>query len=127
MYVVSVHILVKPEQSASVLEATLETAKNTVTSQATCVRRDSADRRTRPVRVAGSLRDEAGMKAHKETPHYAQWAAAVAPWMAEPRKGVRYATIRRIPSSGRQRQRLPRRCLRTVKVRRTTWPREPAA
>ena len=32
-------------------------------------------------------RNEEGMKAHKETPHYARWAEAVAPWMAEPRRG----------------------------------------
>jgi len=32
------------------------------------------------------------MKAHKQTPHYANWAAVVGPWMAEPRKGVKYAS-----------------------------------
>ncbi len=26
--------------------------------------------------------------AHKETPHYLKWRDTVAPWMAEPRKGV---------------------------------------
>jgi autoinducer 2-degrading protein len=29
-------------------------------------------------------------RGHKETPHYAAWRDAVAPWMAEPRKGVVY-------------------------------------
>ena len=38
-------------------------------------------------------RDEAGAKAHKDTAHYARWAAAVAPWMAEPRKGVKYLNL----------------------------------
>ena len=33
------------------------------------------------------------MMAHKETPHYARWAEAVAPWMAEPRKGVKYGSL----------------------------------
>jgi autoinducer 2-degrading protein len=29
-------------------------------------------------------------RAHKDTPHYAAWRNAVAPWMAEPRQGVVY-------------------------------------
>ena len=37
--------------------------------------------------------DEAGMKAHKETAHYARWAEAVALWMAEPRRGVKYTML----------------------------------
>jgi autoinducer 2-degrading protein len=28
--------------------------------------------------------------AHKETGHYSAWRDTVAPWMAEPRQGVRY-------------------------------------
>ena len=35
-------------------------------------------------------RDESGMKAHKETAHYARWRDTVAGWMAEPRRGVPY-------------------------------------
>ena len=31
--------------------------------------------------------------AHKETAHYLKWKEAVAPWMAEPRKGVKYSSI----------------------------------
>ena len=33
------------------------------------------------------------MKAHKETAHYARWAEAVGPWMAEPRRGVKYTIL----------------------------------
>jgi autoinducer 2-degrading protein len=36
---------------------------------------------------------EAGAAAHKETQHYAIWRDTVAPWMAEPRKGVSYIVI----------------------------------
>lgn len=36
--------------------------------------------------------DEASA-AHKETPHYKIWRAAVEPWMAEPRKGVKHRVI----------------------------------
>ncbi|MCK9622842.1 MAG: antibiotic biosynthesis monooxygenase [Methylobacter sp.] len=28
--------------------------------------------------------------AHKETAHYSTWRDTVAPWMAEPRQGIRY-------------------------------------
>jgi (4S)-4-hydroxy-5-phosphonooxypentane-2,3-dione isomerase len=31
--------------------------------------------------------------AHKTTEHYAAWRDAVAPWMAEPRRGVRYVGL----------------------------------
>jgi autoinducer 2-degrading protein len=31
--------------------------------------------------------------AHKETAQYLEWKEAVAPWMAEPRKGVKYNAI----------------------------------
>jgi len=34
--------------------------------------------------------DEAAAAAHKETPHYLAWRSTVEPWMAEPRRGVRY-------------------------------------
>ena len=31
--------------------------------------------------------------AHKKTAHYEAWRDAVAPWMAEPRKGIPYSAI----------------------------------
>jgi autoinducer 2-degrading protein len=31
--------------------------------------------------------------AHKKTAHYEVWRAAVAPWMAEPRRGVQYNAL----------------------------------
>ena len=37
--------------------------------------------------------DEASAAAHKHTPHYLEWKEAVAQWMAEPRKGIRYKAI----------------------------------
>ena len=38
-------------------------------------------------------RDEAALAAHKATAHYARWAAAVNPWMAETRKGVKFVPL----------------------------------
>jgi autoinducer 2-degrading protein len=34
--------------------------------------------------------DAAAAATHKTTPHYLEWRATVAPWMAEPRTGIRY-------------------------------------
>ncbi len=33
---------------------------------------------------------EEAVVSHKETAHYLKWRETVAPWMAEPRKGVQY-------------------------------------
>ncbi|MFH0911285.1 MAG: antibiotic biosynthesis monooxygenase, partial [Planctomycetota bacterium] len=38
-------------------------------------------------------RDAAGMAAHKETAHYAAWRDRAESWMAEPRTGVKYASL----------------------------------
>jgi (4S)-4-hydroxy-5-phosphonooxypentane-2,3-dione isomerase len=94
MYVVCVHVHVKAEQCQAFIEATLENARNT--------RREPGNLRFDVIQQVDDCDrfvllevydDEAAMKAHKETPHYAQWAAAVAPWMAERRKGVRYTPV----------------------------------
>jgi autoinducer 2-degrading protein len=38
-------------------------------------------------------RDDAAMAAHRETPHYQAWAAAVEPWLVQPRSRVRSTPI----------------------------------
>jgi (4S)-4-hydroxy-5-phosphonooxypentane-2,3-dione isomerase len=101
MYVVCVHILVQLEHRGAFIEATLENARNTVQEPGN-LRFDVLEQADQPDRfvLVEVYRDEAGMKAHKETPHYARWAAAVAPWMAEPRKGVHYTPL--FPENPRQ-------------------------
>ncbi len=94
MYIVCVHVHVKPEHRAAFIEATLDNAKNTVQEPGNVrfdvlQQNDDADRFV----LYEIYRDEAGMKAHKETAHYARWAEAVGPWMAEPRKGVKYTML----------------------------------
>ena len=94
MLVVCVHVHVKPEHRAGFVEASLENARNTIDEPGN-LRFDvlqQIDDSNRFV-LYEVYRDEAGMKAHKETAHYARWAEAVAPWMAEPRRGVRYASL----------------------------------
>jgi len=91
MYVVCVQVHVKPEHRKDFLAASLENARNTIQEPGN-VRFDVLQQLDDPDRflLYEAYRDEDGMKAHKQTPHYAQWAAAVEPWMAEPRKGVKH-------------------------------------
>jgi (4S)-4-hydroxy-5-phosphonooxypentane-2,3-dione isomerase len=94
MHVVCVHVHVKPEHREAFMAATVENARNTVQEPGALrfdvlQQADDADRFV----LYEVYRNEAGAKAHKETAHYARWAAAVAPWMAEPRKGVKYVDL----------------------------------
>ncbi len=91
MYAVCVHVRVKSEFRDQFLAASLENARGT--------RQEPGNVRFDVLQQADDLdgfllyevyRDEEGMKAHKQTPHYAKWAEGVGPWMAEPRKGVKY-------------------------------------
>jgi (4S)-4-hydroxy-5-phosphonooxypentane-2,3-dione isomerase len=94
MFVACVHIRVKPEHRAAFIEASLENARNSIEEPGN-LRFDVLEQANDPNRfqLYEVYRDEAAMKAHKETAHYARWAAAVAPWMAEPRQGVKYASL----------------------------------
>ena len=88
---VCVSIHVKPEHRAEFIRASLENARATIQEPGN-LRFDVIQQADDPDRFVlyEVWRDEAGMNAHKETPHYARWRDAVASWMAEPRKGVRH-------------------------------------
>jgi autoinducer 2-degrading protein len=94
MYIVCIHVHVKPECCEAFIEASRENAQNTIQEPGN-LRFDVLQQADDPNRflLYEIYRDEAGMKAHKETAHYARWAEAVAPWMAEPRKGVKYKML----------------------------------
>jgi quinol monooxygenase YgiN len=86
-------VQVKPEDRQAFLEASLENARRTIQEPGN-LRFDvnqSADDPNRFL-LYEVYRDESGMKAHKETAHYACWAAAVAPLMAAPRQGLKYSS-----------------------------------
>jgi (4S)-4-hydroxy-5-phosphonooxypentane-2,3-dione isomerase len=93
MITVCVHVHVKPEHCQPFIEATLDNARNTIQEPGN-LRFDVLQQADDPDRflLYEVYWDEDGMKAHKQTPHYAQWAAAVGPWMVEPRQGVKYAS-----------------------------------
>lgn len=94
MYVVCVHVQVQPEHCQAFAAATLENARNTVREPG-ALRFDVLQQADDPQRFVlyEVYRDEDAAKSHKTTAHYARWAAAVAPWMAEPRKGVKYNAL----------------------------------
>lgn len=91
MYAVCVHVHVKPECRDAFLAASLENARDTRQEPGN-VRFDVLQQADDPDRflLYEVYRDEEGMKAHKQALHYARWAESVLPWMAEPRKGIKY-------------------------------------
>jgi len=94
MYAVCVHVLVKEENRDQFIEATLENARATIQEPGN-MRFDVVQQIDDPNRFVlyEVYREESGMAAHKETPHYAKWRDAVAPWMAEPRRGVKHLSL----------------------------------
>ncbi len=94
MHVVCVHVHVKPEHREQFIEATLENAEGTVREPGN-LRFDVIQQADDPNRFVlyEVYRDASGMNAHKETSHYALWRDTVAPWMAEPRRGVKHVSL----------------------------------
>jgi (4S)-4-hydroxy-5-phosphonooxypentane-2,3-dione isomerase len=93
MRIACVHVHVVPEHRDDFVRASLENAKNSLLEPGV-LRFDVIQQTADPncFLLYEVYRDEAGMKAHKETAHYAKWRDTVAPWMAEPRQGVQYAS-----------------------------------
>ncbi|HOK09957.1 MAG TPA: putative quinol monooxygenase [Candidatus Hydrogenedens sp.] len=91
MFVVFVYVHVKPDCIDAFRK---ESEKNALESRKEpgVIRFDVLQQLDDPTRFVlyEAYRDEDGAKAHKETPHYAQWRDAVAPMMAEPRYSVKY-------------------------------------
>jgi len=94
MLVVCVHVHVKPENREEFIEATLANARATVGEPGN-LRFDVLQQADDPDRfiLYEAWRDAAAAAAHKETPHYAAWRDAVAAWMAEPRQGIKHASL----------------------------------
>jgi autoinducer 2-degrading protein len=94
MFVVCVHVHVKPENVEEFAQATLENASNTV-EEPGALRFDVLQQWDDPQRFVlyEAYVDEDGAKAHKQTDHYAKWREAVEPWMAEPRRGVQHNSL----------------------------------
>ncbi|MDI6768880.1 MAG: antibiotic biosynthesis monooxygenase [Anaerolineales bacterium] len=94
MYIVHVHVHVKPEQVEAFKAATLENARSSL-AEPGVARFDviqEADDPTRFVLVE-VYRTPGDPARHKETAHYNHWRETVEPLLAEPRTRTVYANV----------------------------------
>jgi autoinducer 2-degrading protein len=94
VFIVQVHVHVRPEMVQAFKEATIENARNSVREPG-IARFDviqQSDDETRFVLVEVYRTPEDAAR-HKETAHYPVWRDKVADMMAEPRYSVKYANI----------------------------------
>ncbi len=94
MFIVHVHVQVKPECIAAFRAATLANASASV-REAGIARFDVCQQADDPTRfvLVEVYRDEQAPARHKETAHYATWRDTVAPMMAAPRSSVKFANL----------------------------------
>ena len=94
MVVAVVEVHVKPEQVDKFVAATIENHEGSI--------REPGNMRFDVLQspqdhglflLYEAYDSEASAAAHKNTPHYARWRDAVAPWMAAPRKGTAYRVV----------------------------------
>ena len=90
MFIVHVHVHVKPEAIAAFRQASVENARASVCEPG-IARFDVLEQRDDPTRfvLVEAYRTEQAPAAHKETAHYQKWRDAVASMMAEPRTSVK--------------------------------------
>ena len=94
MYVAAVTVFVKELNVRDFIEATLENARNTRTEPGN-LRFDVLQCADDPTRflLYEAYRAADDFTAHQQTEHYLRWKAAVAEWMAQPRRGVKHNSI----------------------------------
>ncbi|HEY9662240.1 MAG TPA: antibiotic biosynthesis monooxygenase [Allocoleopsis sp.] len=94
MVVTCVHVWVKPEHVEDFIQATQINHQHSI-QEPENRRFDILQDPQNPTQfiLYEAYETEAGAAAHKQTAHYLTWRDTVAPWMAEPRKGVPYHVI----------------------------------
>ncbi|MGK7907473.1 MAG: antibiotic biosynthesis monooxygenase [Synechococcus sp.] len=94
MIVTCVHVRVKPEHVEDFIEASVLNHQGSI-QEAENRRFDILQDKDDPTCfiLYEAYESEAGAAAHKQTNHYLAWRESVAPWMAEPRKGIPYTVI----------------------------------
>ncbi len=94
MFVVWVHVHVKPAHTEAFAAASLANARNTV-QEPGALRFDVLRQQDDPNRFVlyEAYKDADAAKAHKETAHYRTWRETVEGWMAEPRSSVTYDSL----------------------------------
>jgi quinol monooxygenase YgiN len=95
MYIVHVHVHVKPDQIESFITATKENAEKSAGNEPGVVRFDVMQQVEDPTRFVLSevYRTPEDTTRHKETKHYNRWREITEPMMAEPRTRITYANI----------------------------------
>ncbi len=94
MYIVHVHIHVKPDQVRAFKAATLENARNSL-EEPGIARFDVIQQADDPTRfvLVEVYRTADDPARHKETAHYNHWRETVEPMLAEPRTRTIYANV----------------------------------
>lgn len=94
MYILHVHIKVRPECVDAFMAATRANAEAT-RKEAGVIRFDLGQQLDDPTRfvLVEEYKSQEGHAAHRETKHYATWRDTVAVMMAEPRTATKYAPV----------------------------------
>ena len=94
MIVACVHVWVKPEHIEDFIKATKINHENSI-KEPQNMRFDVLQDQGDPSKfiLYEAYQSDEGAAAHKQTEHYLTWRDTVAPWMAEPRKGIPYSVI----------------------------------
>jgi len=94
MFIVHVHVHVKPQFVDAFREATLENARHSV-QEPGIARFDVIQQLDDPTRfiLVEVYRTTEDPARHKETAHYQKWRDTVAEMMAEPRHSFKYANV----------------------------------
>jgi (4S)-4-hydroxy-5-phosphonooxypentane-2,3-dione isomerase len=94
MYIVHVHVHVKPEALDAFKAASIDNASHSV-QEPGIARFDVIQQSDDPTRfvLVEVYRTPEEAARHKETAHYARWRDVVASLMAEPRVSVKYGNI----------------------------------
>jgi autoinducer 2-degrading protein len=94
MFIVHVHIRVKPNAIEAFKTATLANARAS-RQEPGVIRFDVLQQTDEPTRfvLVEIYHDPAAQLAHRETAHYPIWRDTVANLMAEPRNGVKYTDV----------------------------------
>lgn len=95
MIVTCVHVSVKKEHIDDFIEASIKNHKGSIQEPGN-MRFDILQSDEDPTKflLYEAYESKEATAAHKKTPHYLQWRETVADWMAQPREGVPYKTIR---------------------------------
>jgi autoinducer 2-degrading protein len=95
MYILHVHIHVKPEQIEAFKVATIENADKSTRNEPGCARFDIIQQADDPTRfvLVEAYRTSEDAANHKETKHYNRWREAAEPLLAEPRSRVIYTNV----------------------------------